>query len=67
MGKTDCGISLGGATITDLIFAEEVLIFAEALVVPLDALSSLNKESEPLGLKVFWIKIAIQIFIVFFS
>ena len=32
-GKTDCGISLGEAMITDLDFADDIVIFAETLEV----------------------------------
>ena len=61
-GETDCGISLGEATITDLDFADDIVIFAETLEALVAALDILNIESEPLGLKVSWIKTKIQKF-----
>ena len=64
MGKTvemtDCGISLSEAVITDLDFSNDVVIFIESLEVLVDALDTLSKESQPLGLKVSWIKAKIQ-------
>ena len=56
VGKTDCGISLGEATITGLDFADDIVIIAETLEALVAALDTLSMESKPLGLKVFWIK-----------
>ena len=53
--------------ITNLDFADDVLIFAETLEVHMHALDTLIMESEPLGLKVSWIKTKIQKFIAFFE
>ena len=55
--KTDCGISLGKALVTDHDFADDFLIFAEMLEVLEDTLSV---EPEPLSLKVSWIKTKVQ-------
>ena len=57
-GKTDCGISLGEATITDLDFADDVVIFT---------LDKLSTESELLGLQIFLIKTKIQKFVALFD
>ena len=65
--NTDCGISLGEATITDLDFADDIVIFAETLEALVAALDTLSMESEPLGLKVSWIKTKILKFIAFFD
>ena len=65
--KTDCGISLGEATITDLDIADDILIFAETLEVLAGALNTLSTETKPLGLKVSWIKNMIQKFVSFFD
>ena len=60
VGKTDCGISLGEATITDIDFADNIVIFAETLEALVAALDTLSKKSKRLGLKVSWIKTKIQ-------
>ena len=65
--KTDCGISLGEATITDLDFADDIVIFSETLEDLVATLDTLSMESEPLGLKVSWIKTKIQKFVGFFD
>ena len=52
VGKTDCGVSMGDATITDLDFADDIVIFAETLEALVTALDTLSIESRPLGLKV---------------
>ena len=67
MGKTDCGISLGEATITDLDFADDILIVAETLEALVAALDTLSIESKSLGLKVSWIKTKIQRIVAFFD
>ena len=48
--KTDCGISLGEAMITDLGFAEDIVTLTEMLELLMGALST---ESESHGLVVF--------------
>ena len=53
MGKTNCEISLGEATITDLDFADDIVIFAETLetlVATLDTLEYRIKASRSEGL-----------------
>ena len=43
-------------------FADDAVIFAETLDIPLGALQVLNEESEPLGIRVSWVKTKIQAF-----
>ena len=66
MGKvvesTGCGASFGEVEITDLDFADDAVIFAEAVDVLSEALETLSEEAEPLGLRVSWIKTKIQAF-----
>ena len=66
-GKTDCGISLVEATITDHNFADDIVIFADTLEALMVSLDTLSTESKPLGLKVSWIKTKIQKFVSFFD
>ena len=40
VGKTNCGISLREATITDLDFADDILIFAETMEALVGALKN---------------------------
>ena len=51
--------------ITDLDFADDILIFAKTMEVLVDALDTLSTESELLDLKVSWIKTKIQRFVAF--
>ena len=60
--KTDYGMSLRDATITDLDSLGDVLILAESLNVILHAMDTLSIVTEALRLKVSWIKINIQKF-----
>ena len=60
--RSSCGASLGNVKIYDLDFADDTVIFAETLDILLGALKVLNEESEPLGLRVSWIKTKIQAF-----
>ena len=66
MGKvvegTGCGASFGEVEITDLDFADDAVIFAEAVDILTEALETLSEEAEPLGLRVSWIKTKIQAF-----
>ena len=50
--KTDCWMSFGEAMITDLDFADNVVIFAETLEVLVDTLDTLSTKSKPLGLQI---------------
>ena len=52
IGKAGCGISLGEAKITDLDFADDILVLAEALEVLVRAPDTPSREFEPLGLMV---------------
>ena len=58
--RSSCGASFGNVKISDLDFADDAVIFAETLDILLGALEALNEESEPLGLRVFWVKTKIQ-------
>ena len=60
--RSSCGASFGNVKISDLNFADDAVIFAETLDILLGALVVLNEESEPLGLRVSWVKTKIQAF-----
>ena len=60
--RSSCGASFGNIKISDLDFADDAVIFAETLDILLVALEVLNEESEPLGLRVSWVKTKIQAF-----
>ena len=54
--RSSCGASFGNVKISDRDFADNAVIFAETLDILLGALEVLNEESEPLGLRVSWVK-----------
>ncbi len=54
--KSSCSASFENVKISDLDFADDAVIFAETLDILLGALEMLNEESEPLGLRVSWVK-----------
>ena len=56
VSQTQCGASVGNTKITDLVFADDAVIFAETLEVLVMALESLHEEVKPLGLNVSWPK-----------
>ena len=58
--RSSCGVSFGDVKISDLDLADDAVIFAETLDILLGALEVLNEESEPLGLRVSWVKTKIQ-------
>ena len=60
--RTSCGASFGNVKISDLDFADGAVIFAETPDIILGALEVLNEESEPLGIRVSWVKSKIQAF-----
>ncbi|KAG0720572.1 putative aarF domain-containing protein kinase 1 [Chionoecetes opilio] len=60
--QSDCGASLGNTKITDLVFADDAVIFAESLEVLVMALEALHEEAKPLGLEVSWLKTKVQVF-----
>ena len=60
--RSSCGASFGNVRISDLDFADHSVIFAETIYILLGALEVLNEESEPLGLRVSWVKTRIQAF-----
>ena len=61
--RSSCSTSFGNVKIFDLDFADDAVIFAETLEIFLGAFEVLNEESEPLGLRVSWVKTKIQAFI----
>ena len=56
IGRTSCGISFGDVHITDLDFADDAVILAETIETLPETLETLSEESEPLKLRVCWIK-----------
>ena len=54
-GDQACGASFGNVKISDLDFADYVVIFVETLDILLGALEVMNEELEPLGLWVSWV------------
>ncbi|KAG0729750.1 hypothetical protein GWK47_029716 [Chionoecetes opilio] len=60
--QSDCGASLGNTKITDLIFPDDTVIFAESLEVLVMALEALHEEAKPLGFEVSWLKTKVQVF-----
>ncbi|KAG0713027.1 Transposon TX1 uncharacterized protein [Chionoecetes opilio] len=58
--QSDCGASVGNTKITDLVFADDEVIFAESLKVLVMALEALHEEAKPLGLEVSWLKTKVQ-------
>ncbi|KAG0730425.1 2-hydroxyacylsphingosine 1-beta-galactosyltransferase [Chionoecetes opilio] len=60
--QSDCGASVGNTKITDLVFADDAVIFAESLEVLVMALEALHEEAKPLGLAVSWLKTKVQVF-----
>ena len=60
--RSSCGASFENIKISDLDFADDAIIFAETRDILLGALKMLNEESEPLGLRVSWVKTMIQAF-----
>ena len=53
---------LDSVKISDLYFADDAVIFVETLDILFGALEVLNEESEPLVLRVSWVKTKIQAF-----
>ena len=60
--RSSCSASFENINISDLDFADETVIFAETLDILLGALVVLNEKSEPLGVRVSWVKTKIQAF-----
>ena len=60
--RSSSGASFGNVKISDLDFADDAVIFAKTLDILLRALEVLNEGSEPLGLRVSWVKTKIQAF-----
>ena len=49
-------MQFGNVKISDLDFTHDAVIFAETLDILVGSLEVLNEESEPLGLRVSWVK-----------
>ena len=60
--RSSCSTSFGNVKISDLDFADDAIILAETLDILLGVLEVLNEESEPLELRVSWVKAKIQAF-----
>ena len=61
--RSSCGATFGNVKISDLDFADDEVIFVETLTILTGVIEALNEESEPLGLRVSWVKTNIQAFI----
>ena len=62
VGWMGYGASFGLGRITDLVFPDDAVIFAEFMDMIVGVLETLSEEAEPLGLRVSWIKTKIQAF-----
>ena len=62
MDQSHCGASVGKTKITNLVFADDAVIFAESLEVLMMVLEALHEETKPLGLQVSWPKTKVQVF-----
>ena len=61
MSQSHCGASFSNTKITDVVFVDDAVIFAESLEVLVMA-RTLHEEAKPLGLQVSWPKIKVQVF-----
>ena len=64
---SSCGALFGNVKISDLDFADDVIIYMETPDILLGALKVLNEELEPLGLCVSWVQTKIQAFLDIFD
>ncbi|KAG0730377.1 Alpha-ketoglutarate-dependent dioxygenase alkB 7, mitochondrial [Chionoecetes opilio] len=62
VNQSDCRASFGNTKITDLVFANYAVFFAESLQVLVMALEALHEEAKPFGLEVSWFKTKVQVF-----
>ena len=60
--RSSCGESFRNVKISDLDFTDDAVVFVETLDILLGAIEVLNEESEPLGLRVCWVKTKILAF-----
>ncbi|KAG0723435.1 hypothetical protein GWK47_042757 [Chionoecetes opilio] len=60
--QSDCGASLGNTKITDLVVADDAVVFFESLEVLVMALEGMHEEAKALGLEVSWLKTKVQVF-----
>ena len=62
VNQSHCGASVGNTKITDLIFADDAVIFAESLEDLVMALEALHDDSKSLGRQVSCPKTKFQVF-----
>ena len=62
MDKSHCGAYVNNTEITDLVFADDAVIFAESLEVLVMALEALHEEVKPLEFQESWAKTKVQMF-----
>ena len=60
--KSGCRVSFGTVQITDIDLADDAVIFAETTDILAKVLVSLSEKTEPLGMRVSWIKTKVQAF-----
>ena len=60
--RSSRGALFGSVKISDLDFADDAVVFVDTQPILLGALEVQNEESEPLGLRVSWVKTKIQAF-----
>ena len=60
--QSHCGASVSNTKITDLVFAEDTVIFAESPEILVMAPEALREEVKPLGLQISWPKTKVQVF-----
>ena len=60
--QSHCRASVGNTKITDVVFTDDAVIFAESLEVLMMALEALHEETKPLGLPASWSKTKVQVF-----
>ena len=61
-GLNHYGAPVGNTKITDLVFADNAVVFTKSLEVLMMDLEALHEEAKPLGLQVSWSKTNIQVF-----
>ena len=60
--QSHCEASVGNTKITDLVFADDAVIFAESLEVLVMALEALHEKTKTSGRQVSWPKTKVQVF-----
>ena len=62
VNQSHSGASVDNTKITDLVFADDAVIFADLLKVLVMVLEALHEEAKPLGLQISWPKTKVQVF-----